>query len=82
VDAYPNPFNATTTIEYSLPQTSEVTVEIYNLLGQSIAVPVSDYLQAGYHSTVWNSGDNPSGIYFVRITTDGYSQSRKLVLLK
>jgi hypothetical protein len=82
VNAYPNPFNATTTIEYSLPQASGVTVEIYNLLGQSIAVLTSDYLQAGYHSIVWNSGDNPSGLYFVRIATNGYSQSRKLVLLK
>ena len=82
MNAYPNPFNAAATIEYSLPSASEVTVEIFNVLGQTVATPVCEYLQPGSHKMVWHGDGNPTGVYFVKINAEDFSQTCKLMLLK
>lgn len=79
---YPNPFNATTTINYSLPESGEVAITIYNLLGQRVATLFEGNQQAGRHSLVWDATEFPSGVYFARLGAKEYSKSIKMMLLK
>ena len=79
---YPNPFNATTEIPFSLPDKSDVLVEIYNLLGQKVAALFNGSLEAGYHTVTWDGGVNPSGVYFYRIQAGKEIDSRQMILLK
>ncbi len=84
---YPNPFNPTTVISYSLPVKSEVTVTIYNLLGQSVRVFRQGEQSTGEHSISWDATDASgntvaSGVYFYRLTSGDFAVSRKMVLLR
>ncbi|MBD3170427.1 MAG: S8 family serine peptidase, partial [candidate division Zixibacteria bacterium] len=84
---YPNPFNPATEIRYDLPFNSEVRLEIYNILGQLVAVPLNGYQTAGYKSLRWDGTDAggrsvASGIYFYRLKTGDFEQSKKMMLLK
>ncbi len=79
---YPNPFNASTTIRYALPEEAEVTIEIYDILGRKIEMLVSGKQPAGSHTIVWEAKNVPSGVYFYRIEAGEYSQTEKCVLLK
>ncbi len=80
---YPNPFNPTTTIEFSVPKTEFVTLKIYNLLGQEVANLVSEKLTAGKYKYDWDAGRLASGVYLYQLKTDqGFSQTRKLILMK
>jgi len=81
-NAYPNPFNPTTTIEYSLPQSGDVSLIIYNLTGQEVTRLVSEVQQAGYHKVTWDASNLSSGIYFYRLQAGDFVQTRKMVLLK
>ncbi len=89
---YPNPFNPSTTIKFSLPVSSNVKLQVYNLLGEVVKEIVNSNLPAGLHSFIWNADNSKnikvtSGIYFYRLTADGtdgskYSEVRKMILLK
>jgi len=84
---YPNPFNPVTTIRYKLPEQTHVTIVIYNMLGRTLRQLVNNTQEAGYKSVVWNSKDDSgkpvsAGIYLYQIRADGYTQSRKMLLLK
>jgi len=79
---YPNPFNASTTIEFNLPEAVDVELSIYNILGQKIATLFDERKAAGDYSVTWNAIDYPSGVYFARIETENYSNNIKMVLLK
>lgn len=86
---YPNPFNPTTTLRYSLPTDSRVTLKIYNLLGQVVAILVNGIVSAGYQSAQWNASNMASGIYFYRIEATSianpsktFMQVKKMVLMK
>ncbi|MFQ5607215.1 MAG: FlgD immunoglobulin-like domain containing protein, partial [Candidatus Zixiibacteriota bacterium] len=84
---FPNPFNPTTTISYSLPQRAEVTVTIYNILGEKVRVFTEGRKSAGRHSVTWNSRNESgkpvaSGVYFYKVQAGEFSASRKMVLLK
>jgi len=79
---YPNPFNPTTTIEFSLPERSFVKLTIYNALGQEVAVLVNEEKQAGIHRLVWNASAYPSGIYFYRLETSKFVETKKMILMK
>jgi len=84
---YPNPFNPTTSIEFALPQASEVSLEIYNLLGQKVRTLINGYVPAGYINTSWDgldqSGkDMSSGTYIYRLQTGELSFTKKMVLMK
>jgi len=81
-ESYPNPFNSTTTIEYTLPFPSQVSLTIYNLSGQKIETLFNGRLQAGFHRSTLNAGDLPSGLYFVKLEGSVQSFTRKLMLLK
>ncbi|MCP4581504.1 MAG: T9SS type A sorting domain-containing protein, partial [candidate division Zixibacteria bacterium] len=79
---YPNPFNARTIIEFSLPTSSEVTLDIYNILGSKAASIFSNKLPAGNHQVVWDAKDMPSGVYFARLHAGDQSTARKMILMK
>jgi len=79
---YPNPFNPSTSILFALPQKSNVRLEVFNLLGQSVATIFNGNLEAGYHEFIWEAGSTPSGVYFYRLSTDDKSLTRKMMLLK
>ncbi|TFB12212.1 T9SS type A sorting domain-containing protein [Candidatus Marinimicrobia bacterium MT.SAG.3] len=79
---YPNPFNPVTNIEYSLPNLSNVSLIIYNLQGQVVTQLVDGEIPAGVHTVTWDASNFASGIYFYRLTTDEFAQTRKMVLLK
>lgn len=84
---YPNPFNPSTTIEYVLPKRMHVTIDIYNTLGQLVRQLVNSEKPAGEHLVEWDGKDNSgatvsTGIYFYRVQSDSFAQSRKMVLLK
>jgi hypothetical protein len=90
---YPNPFNPSTRINFSLPALSNVSVTIYDMLGQKVAVLLQGILPAGAHEAVWSGKDNAgrsvaSGVYFYRLDAtavsggQSYSSMRKMILLK
>mgnify|MGYP001238302228 FL=1 len=84
---YPNPFNPVTKLDYNLPLRSKVNISIYNVLGQEIKTLVNGVKEYGYHSTTWNGQDNvgremASGVYFARITSQGFTKTRKMLLVK
>ena len=85
---YPNPFNPSTRIAFELPEQTRVTVEVYDVLGKKVATLVNaKNYSAGRHTVVWNGRDDQghlmtSGVYFYRITTPGFSQTKKMVLMK
>lgn len=82
VQNYPNPFNAQTTINFALPKAAFVALEVYDLLGRSVAVLVNSKLPAGYHSVTWDAGDQSSGMYFYKIETREFIETRKMLILK
>ncbi|NQV15884.1 T9SS type A sorting domain-containing protein [bacterium] len=85
---FPNPFNPTTTIEYSVPEASDVHVGIFNLLGQEVRTLATGEHQPGFYSALWNGLDNngirvESGVYLYRMNSKaGFSATKKLVMLK
>ncbi|GJQ41801.1 MAG: hypothetical protein JETCAE03_12990 [Ignavibacteriaceae bacterium] len=88
-DAYPNPFNPTTKIVYSLPEISFVTLKVYDVLGNEVATLVNEEKQAGNYEVEFNtslpsrSGSAlTSGIYLYQLKVGNYSESKKMVLLK
>jgi len=80
--AYPNPFNPTTTVNYRIPQDSNVKVEVYAMTGQLVTELVNQNQIAGYYQITWNAGTQPSGIYFVKLTAGNFSQIQKVMLVK
>ena len=81
-DNYPNPFNPVTTISYALPRSGEVTLIVYNLLGEEVTRLIDGFQQAGEYKTIWNASDVSSGIYFYRLSTNDFTETKKMVLLK
>jgi hypothetical protein len=79
---YPNPFNSTTMIQYDLPKTSNVALEILDILGRKVDVLVNAKQAAGHHTAVWDGKDYSSGIYFYRIQAGDFSETKKMLLLK
>ncbi len=82
LENYPNPFNAQTTISYSLFQPGHVTLSIYNLLGQRVATLVEGVEQAGEHKVVWEAEGLGSGVYFAWLESTGKKQHIKMILLR
>jgi len=79
---YPNPFNASTTIEFSLTKTEHVTLSVYDLLGRKLATLTDDEKQAGSHSVTFDASDLSSGVYFYRLQAGDAVETRRMVLLK
>jgi hypothetical protein len=84
---YPNPFNPSTTIDYSLPERSKVRLVIYNVLGRQVTTLVDGEQSPGFHTARWNgengNGDRvASGVYLYRLEAEGFTESKKMILLK
>ncbi len=79
---YPNPFNPTTTIEFSLPKASNVTLKIFNILGEELAMLVSDRLAAGTYQYEWDASNLASGVYLYRLQASDFVETKKMVLMR
>ena len=79
---YPNPFNPSTIIEYQVPTFSRVNLKVYDVLGREVALLVNEAKNAGQYSVKWDAPGMPSGIYFCRITTENFSQVKRMLLIK
>ena len=80
--AFPNPFNSTTSIQYSIPKLGQTKLSVYNISGREVAVLVDQQMEAGYHQINWNAADMPSGLYFARLQNGGSVTNKRLVLIK
>jgi len=84
---FPNPFGNVTNIQFALKNPSKVTIEIYNILGQKVKTISEEELPAGVHSTCWDGKDSfghpvANGVYFYRMNTDEFHQTRKMILIR
>jgi hypothetical protein len=79
---YPNPFNSSTTIEYTLPQAGRVRIDIYDLLGRKVETLVNEEVQAGRHRAVWDASPYSSGVYFYRVEAGDFVDTKRMVYLK
>jgi hypothetical protein len=79
---YPNPFNPSSVIRYDIPDASHVLLEVYNMLGQRVAVLVDEFQIAGYYAVHFDAGYLSSGVYVYRIQTGDYTQVNKLTLMR
>jgi hypothetical protein len=79
---YPNPFNPTTTISYSVPKTGNVSLKVYNLLGEEVATLFAGVQQIGNHTAVFDGSRFASGVYFYRLEAGNNTMTKKLVLMK
>lgn len=80
--AYPNPFNSTTSMQLSLPIRDNIKLQAIDLRGRTVSVLYDGWLNSGTHNFSWSVKDQAAGVYFMRFNWDGGSQSRRLVLLK
>ncbi|MFZ0454378.1 MAG: T9SS type A sorting domain-containing protein, partial [Ignavibacteriaceae bacterium] len=79
---YPNPFNPTTTIEFALPKAQNVTLKIYNVLGQEVATLINSNIAAGNHSIRFDASNLSSGLYIYKISAGSFTSAKKMMLLK
>ncbi len=79
---YPNPFNPSTIIAYGLPQETRVTLEVYSLIGERVAVLVDEMQPAGFYSAMFNAQGLASGLYIYRLRAGTFMQTKKLMLLR
>ena len=79
---YPNPFNPSTTINYNLPEASNVKLIIYNILGQEVKTLVNAFKEAGVHTIDFNASELNSGLYIYKIEAGSFTQTRKMTLIK
>jgi hypothetical protein len=80
--AYPNPFNPSTNISFSLDQYYGVSIDIYNLRGELVSNLLKRGLVAGNHSVVWNASHESAGVYLLKVSTDNFISTQKVMLIK
>ncbi|UCC78698.1 MAG: T9SS type A sorting domain-containing protein, partial [Candidatus Zixiibacteriota bacterium] len=79
---YPNPFNAQTTIRFVLPQSQNVQLTIYDLLGRRVEVIIDEYMQAGVHTVTFDASKLSSSVYLYRLEAGDVIDTKRMVLLK
>ena len=79
---YPNPFNSTSVIKYSIPKLSQVSLKIFNTLGEEIETLLNEDKPVGTYELNWNAANLPSGVYFYRLQAGSFLQTKKMILLK
>ena len=82
LNIFPNPFNPTTTIKYSVETRQIMSLRIYDITGQLRETLIDGFIESGSHTIQWNASNQPNGIYFVRLQVQGHSQNQKIILLK
>ena len=83
----PNPFNPSTAIKFFIPDNSDVTIKIYDMLGREVTTLINQQSTAGYHIVYWNGRDSygrdaASGVYLYRLTAGSFTETKKMNLLK
>jgi hypothetical protein len=79
---YPNPFNPSTVIRYALPSDAMVTLEVFNILGQRVALTVNEEQKAGNHEVIFQNSTLGSGLYFYRLTAGKFTETRKMIIVR
>jgi len=79
---FPNPFNPTTNIRFSIPEAGHVKLSVFNVIGQTVEVLVDEYKNAGTFNVTWGAKNLESGIYFYKIEANNFSKIHKMILLK
>jgi photosystem II stability/assembly factor-like uncharacterized protein len=79
---YPNPFNPETKIIFQTSESADVKLTIFDILGRKISTLVNERLTSGTYEVAWDASNYPSGIYYYRLETNGYHETRKMILLK
>jgi len=79
---YPNPFNPTTNVQFSMCNVQYVILQVYDILGKEVATLVNEQLQPGSYEVNWNASQYSSGVYFYRLQTDGYTETKRMTLIK
>ncbi len=79
---YPNPFNSMTYIPFTIQKPDNVQIKIYDVLGEEISVLLNEYKNAGTYNIPFNANELPSGVYFYRIISGRYSETKKMLLLR
>jgi len=82
VQNYPNPFNPSTKINFALPKPDFVKLVVYDILGREVATLVNESLKPGTYEVEWNASNFSSGVYFYRLETDGYIETKKMIVVK
>jgi len=82
LNCYPNPFNARTTISFSIVEPGDIEISIYDIMGRLVETIADDYYPAGKHAVVWDAEGHGSGIYLYRLWTGDFSEAGRMVLLK
>ena len=79
---YPNPFNPSTTIPFTLPRSSRVTIAVYNTLGEKVATLADGMYATGAHTVIWKADGFASGVYFYRLQAEKFTETRRMMLVK
>ena len=79
---FPNPFNPSTTINFSIPQKNFVSLRVFNIIGEEVSTLINEEKDAGSYHIKFNALNIPSGIYFYKITAGSFSATRKMILIK
>tara|TARA_B100000678_G_scaffold285977_1_gene289970 strand:- start:1042 stop:2685 length:1644 start_codon:yes stop_codon:yes gene_type:complete len=79
---FPNPFNPTTKIDFSLQTDNKIKISVYDLNGREISTLLNKKIPSGNHSIVWNAQNQPTGVYFIRMESEGFSDFKKVMLIK
>ena len=80
--AYPNPFNPSTTLEYSLSNAGELNITVYDMSGRVVEELVNGFKDQGVGSVTWNADSHSSGVYFITMSSGQFIQTQKVVLVK
>ena len=79
---FPNPFNPSTKIQYSIPQSNNVVIKIFNVLGKEVETLVNEEKPVGTYEITWNTENLPSGVYFYQLTAGKFIETKKMILMK
>ena len=79
---FPNPFNPSTKIQYSIPQSNNVVIKIFNVLGKEVGTLFNEEKPAGTYEITWNAENLPSGVYFYQLTAGKFIETKKMLLIK
>ncbi|MEK9136155.1 MAG: YCF48-related protein, partial [Bacteroidota bacterium] len=79
---YPNPFNPSTSIQFDVPTSALTTLKVFDILGREVAALVNEVKQPGTYNLSWNAGSHSSGLYFFRLESGGFTETKRMLLLK